>query len=79
VPPLPPPGATAIVLSSLSSSLSLPMLLYKKQKLNKVISNNNAPLLADDYPHLSCALGQEDGYNMANPTMQKIMQLLLAE
>jgi hypothetical protein len=37
------------------------------------------PVLADDYPHQSRALGQEDGFNSANPTMQKIMQLLLAE
>ncbi len=37
------------------------------------------PVLADDYPHQSHALGQEDGFNPANPTMQKIMQLLLAE
>ncbi len=37
------------------------------------------PLLADDYPHLSLALGEEDGFNPADLTMQKIMQLLLAE
>jgi hypothetical protein len=36
-------------------------------------------LLADDYPHLSHALGQEDGFSTADPTMQKIMQLLVAE
>jgi hypothetical protein len=41
--------------------------------------NYNVSLLAVDYPHLSCALGQEDGFNPADPTMQKIMQLLLAE
>jgi hypothetical protein len=33
----------------------------------------------DDYPHLSCALGKEDGFNPADPTIQKIMRALLAE
>ncbi len=33
----------------------------------------------DDYPHLSRALGKEDGFNPANPTTQKIMRALLAE
>ncbi len=33
----------------------------------------------DDYPHLSRALGKEDGFNLANPTTQKIMRALLAE
>jgi hypothetical protein len=51
----------------------------KKQKLNTAIHNDNVPLLTVDYPHLSCALGQEDGFNPADPTTQNIMQLLLAE
>ncbi len=33
----------------------------------------------DDYPHLSRALGKEDGFNPADPTTQMIMQALLAE
>ncbi len=84
MPPLPPIGATAILLlllssSSLSSLSSLSKLSNKKQKLNTAIHNNNVPLLAVDYPHLSCALGQEDGFNPVDLTTQKIMQLLLAE
>jgi hypothetical protein len=83
VPPLPPTGATAILslllLSLLSLSLSSSTLLNKKQKLNKAICNDNVSLLADDYPHLSNALGQEDRFNPVDPTMQKIMQLLLVE
>jgi hypothetical protein len=88
VPLLPPTSATAFLLllplssslpsSSSSSSLSS-TLSNNKQKLNTAIRNGNVPLLADDYPPLSCALGQEDGFNPADPTMQKIMRLLLAE
>ena len=34
----------------------------------------------DDYPHLLRALGkEEDGFNPADPTIQKIMRGLLAE
>jgi len=34
----------------------------------------------DDYPYLLCALGKnEDGFNPADPTIQKIMRDLLAE
>jgi hypothetical protein len=33
----------------------------------------------DDYPHLSCALEKEDGFNPAYPTIQTIMRALLAE
>jgi hypothetical protein len=50
----------------------------KKRKLNKGASNNYVSS-NDDYPHLSCALGKEDGFNLVDPTIQKIMQALLAE
>jgi hypothetical protein len=50
------------------SSLLLSMLSNKKQKPNTAIHNGYVPLLAVDYPHLSCALGQEDGFNPADPT-----------
>ncbi len=33
----------------------------------------------DDYPHLSRALGKEDDFNPADPTIQKIVRALLAE
>ena len=51
----------------------------KKRKLNKGASNVDVSL-NDDYPHLLHALGkEEDGFNPADPTIQKIMRGLLAE
>jgi hypothetical protein len=41
--------------------------------MGSVPSNDN------DYPLLSCALGQEDGFNPSDPTIQKDMQALLAD
>jgi hypothetical protein len=37
------------------------------------------PLNDNDYPHLSRALKQEDGFNPSEPTIQKDMRALLAE
>jgi hypothetical protein len=42
-------------------------------------ANNDYVSSHDDYTHLSRALGKEDGFNPADPTIQKIMQVLLAE
>jgi hypothetical protein len=67
------PSATVIspMMASKSSN--------KKQKLNKVTSIDSVPLNDNDYPHLSRALRQEDGFNPSDPTIQKVMQALLAE
>jgi hypothetical protein len=45
----------------------------KKQKLNKVTSIGSVPLIDNNYPLLSHALGQEDGFNPSDPTIQKDM------
>ena len=37
------------------------------------------PLNDNDYPLLSRALGQEDGFNPSDPTIQKDMRALLTE
>jgi hypothetical protein len=51
----------------------------KKRKLNEVMSIGNVPLNDNDYPLLSRALGQEDGFNPSDPTIQKYMRASLAE
>jgi hypothetical protein len=72
-PQLTPPGATVISQMTVSKSRN------EKQKLNKVTSIDSVPLIDNNYPLLSHALGQEDGFNPSDPTMQKDMQALLAE
>ena len=72
-PQLTPPGATVISPMMVSKSRN------KKQKLNKVTSVGSVPLIDNNYPLLSCALGQEDGFNPSDPTIQKDMRALLAE
>jgi hypothetical protein len=59
-------------------SLPPPAPANKKRKLNKGASNDYVSS-HDDYPHLSRALGKEDGFDPADPTIQKIMRALLAE
>ena len=72
-PQLTPPGATVI------SPMMARKISNKKQKLNKVMSIGSVPLNDNGYPLLSHALGQEDGFNPSDPTIQKDMQALLAE
>ncbi len=67
------PGATVISPMMVNKSSN------KKRKLNKVMSIVSVPLNDNDYPLLSRALGQEDGFNPSDPTVQKDMQALLAE
>jgi hypothetical protein len=67
------PSATVISPMIVSNSSN------KKQKLNKVTSIDSVPLNDKDYPLLYCALGQEDGFNQSDPSIQKDMQALLAE
>jgi hypothetical protein len=69
-----PSSTTSITLLSLPP----PAPANKKRKLNKGASNDYVSS-NDDYPQLSCALGKEDGFNPADPTIQKIMRALLAE
>ncbi len=70
----PPPPVVAIT--------PLPMGL-KKRKLNDIDPSVTLP---DDYdverlyPYLSCALGgQEDGFDITNPSVVKSMQMLLTK
>jgi hypothetical protein len=72
-PQLTPPGATVISPMMVSKSRN------KKQKLNEITSIGSVPLNDIDYPLLSRALGQEDGFNPSDPTIQKYMRALLAE
>jgi hypothetical protein len=51
----------------------------KKQKLNEVMNVDSVPLNDSDYPLLCHALGQEDGFNPSDPTIQKDMRAKLAE
>jgi DNA-binding beta-propeller fold protein YncE len=51
----------------------------KKQKFNEVTSIGSVLSIDNDYPLLSRALGQEDGFNPSDPTIQKDMQAFLAE
>ena len=74
----PSSSKTTMMTNSLSSS-SPQAPANKKRKLNKGASNVDVSL-NDDYPHLLHALGkEEDGFNPADPTIQKIMRGLLAE
>ena len=41
------------------------------------MSIDSVPLNDNDHPHLSHALGQEDGLNPSDPTIQKDMRALL--
>ena len=61
-----------------SSSLHPPAPANKKRKFNEGTSNEVVSS-NDDYPHLSRALGEEDGFNPTDPTIQKTMRALLAE
>ncbi len=65
-PQLTPPGATAISQMMVSESMN------KKRKLNEVTSIGSVPLIDNNYPLLSHALGQD-------PTIQKEMRALLTE
>ena len=47
--------------------------------MNEVTSMGSVPSNDNDYPLLSCALGQEDGFNPSDPTIQKDMRALLAD
>ena len=74
----PSSSKTTMTTNSLSSS-SPQAPANKKRKLTKGASNVDVSL-NDDYPHLLHALGkEEDGFNPADPTIQKIMRGLLAE
>jgi hypothetical protein len=72
-PQLTPPGATVISPMMVSESMN------KKRKFNEVASIGSVPLIDNNYPLLSLALGQEDGFNPSDPTIQKDMRALLAE
>ena len=72
-PQLTPPGATVISPMMISKSRN------KKRKLNEVTSIGSVPLIDNNYPLLSLALGQEDEFNPSDPTIQKDMRALLAE
>ena len=61
------PDATVISPMMVSESRN------KKQKLNEVMSIGSVPLIDNNYPLLSLALGQEDGFNPSDPTIQKDM------
>ena len=67
------PSATAISPMMISKSRN------KKRKLNEVTSIGSVPLIDNNYPLLSLALGQEDEFNPSDPTIQKDMRALLAE
>jgi hypothetical protein len=72
-------SSTATTTITSPSSSSPPAPANKKRKLNEGASNVDVSS-NDDYPHLLRALGkEEDGFNPANPTIQKIMRGLLAE
>ena len=74
-----PSSSTATTTITSSSSSSPPAPANKKRKLNAGASNVDVSS-NDDYPHLLRALGkEEDGFNPADPTIQKIMRGLLAE
>ena len=72
-PQLTPPGTTVVSPMMVSKSRN------KKRKFNEVASIGSVPLIDNDYPLLPLALGQEDGFNPSDPTIQKDMQALLAE
>jgi len=72
-PQLTPPGTTVISPMMVSESRN------KKRKFNEVASIGSVPLIDNNYPLLSLALGQEDGFNPSDPTIQKDMRALLAE
>ena len=79
VPSTSPSSSTATTTITSSSSSSPPAPANKKRKLNEGESNVDMSS-NDDYPHLLRALGkEEDGFNPADPTIQKIMRGLLAE
>jgi hypothetical protein len=74
-----PPAAGTTAISPATSSMSS----NKKRKLYKGMSNNDNN---DDndvetlYPHLSCTRwGENDGFDLTNPSILKSMQALLTE
>ena len=72
-------SSTATTTITSPSSSSPPAPANKKRKLNEGASNIDVSS-NDDYPHLLRALGKEEnGFNPADPTIQKIMRGLLAE
>jgi hypothetical protein len=74
-----PSSSTATTTITSSSSSSPPAPANKKRKLNEGASNVDMSS-NDDNPHLLRALGkEEDGFNSADPTIQKIMRGLLKE
>jgi hypothetical protein len=74
-----PSSSTTTTRTTSSSSSFPPAPANKKRKLNEGASNVDVSSNAD-YPHLLRALGkEEDGFNPADPTIQKIMRGLLAE
>ncbi len=71
-----PPAAGTTAISPATSSMSS----NKKRKLNVGTSNNNDNNVQTLYPHLSCTLrGENDGFDMTNPSVLKSMQALLTE
>jgi CCR4-NOT transcriptional regulation complex NOT5 subunit len=74
-----PSSSTTTTMTTSSSSSSPPAPANKKRKLNEDVSNVDVSS-NDDYSYLSCALGKkDDGFNQADPTIQKIMRGFLAE
>jgi hypothetical protein len=71
-----PPAAGTTAISPATSSMSS----NKKRKLNVGTSNIDDNDVQSLYPHLSHALGGEnDGFDMTNPSVLKSMQALLTE
>ncbi len=71
-----PPAAGTTAISPATSSMSS----NKKRKLNVGMSNNDDNNVQTLYPHLSRALGGEnDGFDMTNPSVLKSRQVLLTE
>jgi hypothetical protein len=66
---LTPPGATVISPMMVSESMN------KKRKFNEVASIGSVPLIDNNYPLLSLALEQEDGFNPSDPTNKSICEL----
>jgi len=75
---LTPPRATPVI-SPMNKKRKLNKVTSIGSVSNKVTSTGSMPLNDIDYPLMSCALGQKDGFNPSDPTIQKYMQALLAE
>jgi hypothetical protein len=72
-------STTTAAASTTTALLHPPVPANKKRKLENGVSNEYVSSNYSSYPNLSSALGQEDGFDPTDSSVQKKMRALLAE